>query len=521
MVQRIYNSSTWSYDTEFVLVNVSQISPGQAIFNSQHNHSYQAVPVGTQLQVCPPGCADCSCQDCLEGYTRRNTSQFCFKCHPNCATCSPENISRCLSCVPGMYLDVMSGGCNECVLPCISCNFMGCTKCLPTYNVNSMGNNCTFCSSTCKTCSLFNNCSQCMDGYTFTTNGTNCQKCSLSCSSCDSFNVTKCTSCGKGLILNNDQCVPCPAHCMDCTSSACFSCFRGFSLNSNGVCVANCKLPCITCADNQPSNCTSCQQGSILNANGTCSLDTACSISNTCSNCGQGLGYFLIPYPNNGGSCQPCLNAANCLQCNTLDPYTCAICSYGYHLETNGSCVQCPAMCATCGSSVSCTSCAAGYTFSDAATEGRCIKCASPCATCYRTADYCTSCLANFTRRGWHCVGDNSLSFSFTLHASSTLVLEDTFFIGNGLAQILGQSSNTLIYFQSLVDDGNGWTSVSAIATPIQVSVATAENYLRDGMLTGIPGIPYSVANLQITSSSGNFLSNATTIPRETTYKTY
>lgn len=67
-----------------------------------------------------------------------------------------------------------------------------------------------------------------------------------------------------------------------------------------------------------------------------------------------------------------------------------------------------------------------------------------------------------------------------------------------------------MITFENILDDGNGWTTVSALASPIQIPIASAEALLTDGLHTGIPGVLYSVSNVQITANSGNYRSNAT-----------
>ena len=66
-----------------------------------------------------------------------------------------------------------------------------------------------------------------------------------------------------------------------------------------------CTLPCVTCVDNQPSRCLTCQLGSYLSG-GTCVLNTTCNSDSSCTYCGQGLGYFLVPISNTGGYCSQC-----------------------------------------------------------------------------------------------------------------------------------------------------------------------------------------------------------------------
>ena len=99
-----------------------------------------------------------------------------------------------------------------------------------------------------------------------------------------------------------------------------------------------CQLPCITCVDNKPHECLSCQYGSTL-VNRICEVDLRCSLSNTCSTCSQGSGYFLAPQ-SNGASCQKCPSLPNCIQCDYLNIQNCAICKAGYYVD-EGVCSPC------------------------------------------------------------------------------------------------------------------------------------------------------------------------------------
>ena len=103
------------------------------------------------------------------------------------------------------------------------------------------------------------------------------------------------------------------------------------------------------------------------------------------------------------------------------------------------------------------------------------------------------------------------------------MVLNDTDHIAIGLGQILGQNNGSMITFDNIADDGNGWTTVSAFASPIQIPITSAQALLSDGLHVGIPGVHYSVSNVQITANAGNYISNATNTVqnRSTQYETY
>ena len=114
------------------------------------------------------------------------------------------------------------------------------------------------------------------------------------------------------------------------------------------------------------ANCQSCPPSSSACAG--CSTIPNCSEcpGTTCTICS--LGYFLLP----NKTCIPCATLIpNCLDCS-IDGLTCYKCLNGYVFNAN-MCVTCRnlwANCASCNSS-SCITCFTGYVF----WQGQCQKC--------------------------------------------------------------------------------------------------------------------------------------------------
>ena len=184
--------------------------------------------------------------------------------------------------------------CIPCDASCASCSgtATSCTSCIPGQIYDSGSSKCLSCSRNCLTCSSQSTCTLCRKGFVVTATG-GCRGCSLSCSSCSASNITECNACAEGLQLVGGQCIQCPSNCKLCNSGACQTCNLGYTPNSAGVCVLNCQLPCASCADNQPQVCLSCFASSLLSGS-TCVLDTSCNANASCTDCGQGLGYFLF-----------------------------------------------------------------------------------------------------------------------------------------------------------------------------------------------------------------------------------
>lgn len=76
--------------------------------NAQDNPTYTVEYSNGSAKLCPPGCADCSCSSCLEGYVLDSTKGSCRKCAPGCLSCSLQDQTSCSSCAPGSFLNSSS-----------------------------------------------------------------------------------------------------------------------------------------------------------------------------------------------------------------------------------------------------------------------------------------------------------------------------------------------------------------------------------------------------------------------------
>ena len=308
------------------IVNVTEINQEQALFNTQYNDSFASQIINGELQLCSPGCQDCDCSSCLANFVFDSTTSSCKPCAPGCLTCNADDISLCLTCSVGTFFNASTSACEGCSSSCFSCDgsAAACRDCLPGEYFS--GVQCEACAANCEKCTN-STCTTCRKGFTVTSLG-ECRGCSISCSACNPLNITECTACAAGLQLLNGKCDTCPENCLQCNGNACGSCVKGYTTNSNSVCILKCQLPCVKCADGQPTVCTTCQLGSSL-VNSQCILNTTCNSDNSCTYCGQGLGYFYVP-TSSGGYCSQCPTIANCAQCNENSAYSCAVCKNGF-----------------------------------------------------------------------------------------------------------------------------------------------------------------------------------------------
>lgn len=287
---------------------------------------------GGVLNLCSPGCSECStkiCTKCVSAFVLDSNSALCKPCGPGCTVCDANNPLICSECYAGMYLS--STSCLPCSVTCAKCSGSAdsCSSCLPGQYFNINNQVCRSCSRNCLTCSSESTCTLCRKGFVVTSAG-GCRGCSLSCSSCSASDITQCTSCAVGLELSGSQCVQCPSNCQVCNKGFCQTCAPGYT-PTDGTCSLNCQLPCATCATNQPTICLSCYGSATLNGN-SCIFDTSCNATATCTDCGQGLGLFL--FDSKCYSCNSVVNIPNCLQCSQTQQQICSICEDAYYINS-------------------------------------------------------------------------------------------------------------------------------------------------------------------------------------------
>ena len=171
-------------------------------------------------------------------------------------------------------------------------------------------------------------------------------------------------------------------------------------------------------------------------SNGQCVANFSCNADSSCSKCGSGLNYIYAPTAS-GGECAPCPDIPNCIQCDTVVNTKCKICANEYYVEAAGTCAACHSNCTSCESNTICTGCKPGWTLKKGQTEGRCNPCVSPCATCKGKPNYCTSCVAGFTRMGWKCRNNTGTQFRLVFSALPSTILADIDNIACGIIAAL------------------------------------------------------------------------------------
>ncbi|KAL4508567.1 hypothetical protein ABPG72_003871 [Tetrahymena utriculariae] len=331
------------------------------------------IDVGGVCQTCPQYCNNCSsqtvCTTCQSGYYLffdGTCEQMCpatFVVSNVSCVCRPNStlLNNTCPCNIG-FIDV-GGVCQTCPQYCNNCSSQTvCTTCQSGYYLFIDGTCVQMCPATfvvsnvscvCRPNSTLQN-NTCPCNIGFIDVGGVCQTCPQYCNNCSSQTV--CTTCQSGYYLFFDgTCVQmCPAtfvvsnvSCVCRPNSTLLNntcpCNIGF-IDVGGVC-QTCPLYCNNCSSQ--TVCTTCQSGYYLFIDGTCvqmcpatflvsNVSCVCRPNSTLQNntCPCNTGYLDV-----GGNCLQC--GANCNQCSTQT--NCTICSSGYYLFVDGTCVsQCP-----------------------------------------------------------------------------------------------------------------------------------------------------------------------------------
>jgi hypothetical protein len=427
-----------------IVVTSYELWNRQSIFDDGRN--YYVVEIRNSLvNICPFGCKNCECSTCFQGFALDLTTSTCRPCQAGCAKCLPTDTTICQTCMTGRYLNTTDSTCLACSPLCVACSSVSvCTVCAPGQFVSA--GNCVNCPANCFNCTSASTCLNCREGFVLISNVTSnsivCGACTAFCSECNPLNITECITCQRGMYKINGICQPCATGCLACTNAnTCDICQDGFTANSAGVCEVRCQLPCLTCSSTNPTLCLSCQSGSTLDTNtNTCVIDLSCNSNSSCITCGQALNYFLLP-STGGATCQLCPVLSNCVQCDYIDPNSCAICAKGLYRNSTGHCVACTGNCIECRAPSVCSSCKAGFTLKQGFLEGECIACAFPCTTCIGSPFHCLTCASGTSRLGWTCRNTARYVFSFVLTDSISNVLVNIRPIKNGILQIMGSTN--------------------------------------------------------------------------------
>lgn len=107
-----------SNTTKVRRVEIEELNAAQADFNSEKHAEYIGEIVNGKVKICPAGCKDCECNECLSTFTLEANSGKCRLCPPGCLECSAID-STCTSCITGAFLN-STNGCEPCQ-GCFAC----------------------------------------------------------------------------------------------------------------------------------------------------------------------------------------------------------------------------------------------------------------------------------------------------------------------------------------------------------------------------------------------------------------
>ncbi|CAM6002590.1 unnamed protein product [Sphagnum balticum] len=208
------NVFTESLNGSQVSVQLTQVNQAQATANSNPSISSAIVVINGQLQLCPPGCSDCSsgsCTACTTGFVYDTNSGTCFTCALTVwLVAIPIRITVAAASTGLTSTETFA---VPAVLPASSCNGgpNSCSTCPPGQYFD--GSQCQFCSRNCLSCPN-NSCTACRPGFILANIsgiGVGCRGCIETCSSCSPSNITQCNSCAQGMELDSGVCVNCPS----------------------------------------------------------------------------------------------------------------------------------------------------------------------------------------------------------------------------------------------------------------------------------------------------------------------
>ena len=315
-------------------------------FVETHNLDGTISTVCKQNYTCPDSCKeDCEavgttirCKSCNIGYYLSPGSSLCAQC-PNsrCATCENGSAQTICSTCAHPSMTLVDGDClchsgtvySEETMSCVECD-SNCLEC--SGNIQ----NCVTCQTGTTLHSITGAPARCVcgDGKFFDVESLGCFECHTSCKTCS--NSTSCSTCkvnSDGVQLELPSSV---------NSSLC-TCPKGYFTGSDSSC-QKCHPLCETCGGPQCSTCKFVQISSnVLNSGLTCCCNPRQQFnpeSGICESCDT-----ISPENINCAQFKP--NSCECMNCNNSNSF----------ISPNGFCTECPALCLSCSSQMSCQTC--------------------------------------------------------------------------------------------------------------------------------------------------------------------
>lgn len=176
-------------------------------------------------------------------------------------------------------------------------------------------------------------------------------------------------------------------------------------------------LPAFCVSLDSAGKCNKCFGGYALNtAANTCDVSLSCNTASTCTTCAQG-------YTLSAGRCVACSLPANCASCSPTSSTTCVKCNKGFYLNAANACTTCFTNCIGCDSATFCNTAAPGYYVTlanDGSYSGSIALCYTLCATCTDKAEFCTTCIPEYTLQGSTCIQNLNLATTLVLGAASS-----------------------------------------------------------------------------------------------------
>lgn len=352
-----------------------------------------------------------ACLSCYPGYTLSVTICIVSKQNdPYCKSWSQAGV--CVQCYAGYYYNQAQGACQALNPLCKTSNLTDgtCLSCYPGYNLNAGICAVSFQDPNCqKWDSSKQVCTACSAKFYLDASG-KCRQANPLCKTFDSASGA-CLSCYPGYVISGVNCIVggssnSDVNCQSWNNNICQSCYKGYFLNSRGVCTQN--NPLCKTSDQNNGNCLSCYPGYVV-INGNCTVSTS-STGSSDTNCKS---------TDSNGICTACYSGyflTQGMSCQKMDPlcktYTqslnaCATCYDGYSL-LNGQCListQTPSAnndpyCIKTNGAA-CVSCASGYYLP---ATGVCAQLNPYCKDSDLTNGNCLSCYAGYALSGNTCV---------------------------------------------------------------------------------------------------------------------
>lgn len=190
------------------------------------------------------------------------------------------------------------------------------------------------------------------------------------------------------------------------------------------------------------------------------------------------------------------------MKCSTLDVTKCTLCQTGYYLE-NDACTACPSSCTACWSDSYCTFCDDGFYMASflGLPTGKCESCSEEdfCLTCRGAASRCTSCIDDYTLKGFKCRSDKGVSMDMTLDTDYNQFIVNINKFKHGLLSLLGDSFKGKLKLLTILSIKEGSVDLEAALTVPENSTAEDSYDTLSGALvegTSVGGISLTKSNV-------------------------